>query len=64
MTVLTDFPVDYIYPVHFEALLLSQHAKANYWDMQTNKCRKDRILGFRPRDNQSESLGKGNALAI
>ncbi len=60
MTVLTDFPVDYIYPVQpSEGTATLATCKGNIIGTcrQTN-AGKTVFLGFRPRDNQSESLGK------
>ncbi len=60
MTILTDFPIDAIYPVQpFENTITIATCKGNIVGTYkgTNKG-KSVYLGFRPRDNQSASLGK------
>ena len=60
MTVLTDFPIDSIYPIQpLENTTIIATCKGNtvgtYKEINKGKAV---YLGFRPRDNQSASLGK------
>ncbi len=60
MTVLTDFPIDYIYPVQpgdniTTIAICKNNIVGTYKQVNNGKAV---YLGFRPRDNQSASLGK------